>query len=113
VLCRPTAAGQPHPLPQNQQRLKYVISYPGIINNSQLFYLDHSARVCQFVGNYPFQDDLFIEIDPKLKHKPHFRFRKMGGPTATISQPPEVKESSTPGPRKSGERTIAEVRQYV
>lgn len=76
--------------------------------------MDPSAKVCQFIGVYPFNDDLFIEVDPKFKHKLHFKFRKIGGPNATtVIKPVEVKEPCTPGPRKSGERTIGEVKQFI
>jgi hypothetical protein len=92
---------------------RMLIANEGILNNSQIFYMDPTVRVCQFLGVYPFADDLFIEIDPKNKGKLHFKFRKIGGPTVPSNRPLEVKEPSCPSARKSGERTISEVRQYL
>ena len=75
--------------------------------------MDPTARVCQFLGVYPFQDDLFIEIDPKSKSKLHFKFRVMGGPNKPKIKAPEVKEGSHIGSRKSSERTVGEVKQFL
>ena len=75
--------------------------------------MDTSARVCQFLGTYPFQDELFIEIDPKSKTKPHFKFRAMSTPTQPNCSPQQMKEVSHQGSRKSAERTVGEVRQYL
>lgn len=78
--------------------------------NTQLFYMDPNTRVCQFLGVYPFNDDVFVEIDHKHKEKVHFRFKKVGGPTASTRISPPTKQPVNP---KSRERTIGEVWQHL
>lgn len=48
-----------------------------------------STRVCQYLGMYPFNEDIFLEIDPKIKERLHFKFRKIGNPIVASGKAPE------------------------
>ena len=51
--------------------------------------MDLSTRICQHLGIYPFNEDIFLEIDPKKKERLHFKFRKIGNPMAASGKTPE------------------------
>lgn len=84
-----------------------------LLHDSQVFYMNPNTQICQLLGAFPFNEEIFIEIDRRKRDRLYFKFRRMMFERKGQESLPTNGQQMVPGQRKSKERTIAEVRHYL
>lgn len=69
--------------------------------------MNPNTQICQLLGTFPFNEEIFIEIDRRKRDRLYFKFRKMMFERKGHESLPTSGQQMMPGPRKSKERTIA------
>jgi hypothetical protein len=61
-----------------QQALSTFFNNAGeFLTGTQIFYMNPNTEICQFLGSFPLDEEICIEIDRRKRDKLYFKFRRM------------------------------------